>query len=380
MAITGHPMPQGNLNALLNANIHLYCMFVHNNANYFVETDVNTTRDLMMSTLLRLAYSTLFPVTTVLDLSPDLVEFLGNGGRAVLFGEDGTEYESGILHPDRVRRETADAWCAVTGRARQLAGPVLLALDADISAVHRLHRLTSALPTLGESQVMADGAFADMVEAMARDARELGINLLLSPTADVVAGENPWLAGRTLGGDITDVSRLVAAYVRGVKRAGIASTLKHFPGNPVISGLPASEEAHVPLTMQALRPYLAPFRAGIAAGADAVFMSPAIFDAVTPPQSGSISHDLIRLLREELAFSGLVITCDLDHRSTMGSKSLDQVVVEALIAGADLLLVSPAAVPHLRSLATAIERSVVEGRLPLDRLQAASAAIDRVSG
>lgn len=88
-------------------------------------------------------------------------------------------------------------------------------------------------------------------------------------------------------------SWLVAAYVNGVKRSGIRSTLKHFPGNPVITGLPASQEARVPTTMQELRPYLAPFKAGTDAGAGAVSLSPAIFDTVTPPQSGSNSHDLI---------------------------------------------------------------------------------------
>ncbi|KQS83072.1 MULTISPECIES: glycoside hydrolase family 3 N-terminal domain-containing protein [unclassified Rhizobium] len=332
-----------------------------------------------MNPHLRLAYSTLFPVTTELRLSPDLIEFLENGGRAILFGEDGMEYATGIMHPDRIRDETAETWHAVADQIRGIAGPALIALDADISAVHRLHRLTAALPTLSDSVGMTDEAFTDKIRTMAQDARRLGINLLLSPTADVVARDNPWLAGRTLGDDIAEVSRLVAAYVRGAKQAGIGSTLKHFPGNPVITGLPATQEARVPMTMDELRPYLAPFKAGIEAGADAVFLSPAIFDAVTPPQPGSISPDLIRLLREDLAFSGLVITCDLDHRSTMGDRSLDQTVVDALIAGADLLLVSPAAMPHLGILAQAIVKAVEDGRLPLERLQSASAAINRVS-
>lgn len=200
-----------------------------------------------------------------------------------------------------------------------------------------------------------------------------------SGLADVVAGRNPWLTGRTLADDIDGASRLVSAYVRGLKRAGIASTLKHFPGNPVITGSPATEEARVPLTMAALRPYLAPFKAGIEAGADAVFLSPALFDALSPPKSGSTSPELVGLLRKELAFTGLVITCDLDHRSTMKDKDLGEVVVETLEAGADLLVLSPAATPHLEVLARAIERAVREGRLSLERLKAASAAVDRAS-
>ncbi|RVH51396.1 glycoside hydrolase family 3 N-terminal domain-containing protein [Sinorhizobium meliloti] len=332
-----------------------------------------------MSELLRLAYSTLFPVTTQLALSPELTRFLSEGGRAILFGEDGAEYATGVMRPDRVIEETAEKWRTVTRNVRELAGNALVALDADISAVHRLHRLTAPLPTRNEAHGIGLDEFERRIEAMARDARELGVNLLLSPTADVVAGQNPWLAGRTLADDIDGASRLVSAYVRGVKRAGIASTLKHFPGNPVITGSPATEVAHVPLTMSALRPYLAPFKAGIDAGADAVFLSPALFDALSPPKSGSTSPELIRLLRKELAFAGLVITCDLDHRSTMVDKDLGEVVVEALEAGADLLVLSPAASPHLDVLARQIERAVGEGRLPLERLKAASAAVDRAS-
>ncbi|MDR6635408.1 hypothetical protein J2X72_004222 [Phyllobacterium sp. 1468] len=100
-----------------------------------------------MTSVRRLAYSTLFPVTRELELSVEMVAFLENGGQAILSGEDGTEDATGIIRPDRIRRETADAWRAVTNRARRIAGPAVLALDADISAVHRLHRLTAALPT-----------------------------------------------------------------------------------------------------------------------------------------------------------------------------------------------------------------------------------------
>lgn len=332
-----------------------------------------------MTDIIRLAHGTLFPVTTELSLSPHLIDFLRRGGRSVLFGEHGDEYATGIMRAERIASETAARWSAVTAQVRQLAGPALIGLDADISAVHRLHRLTAQLPTLDEAVLMRDAEFEEQIFLMARDARSLGVNLLLSPTADVVAGENPWLRNRTLGDDIEQVSRLVAGYVRGVRRAGVCSTLKHFPSNPVISGMPATQDARVPLKMEALRPYLAPFRAGIDAGAQAVLMSPAIFDAIEPPRPGSISRDLIRMLRQDLGFSGLVITCDLDHRSTMGTASLEEIVIEALLAGADLLLVSPAAVPRLTALAEAIAGAVETGRLPLQRLEEAASAIDRAA-
>ncbi|PZU85513.1 MAG: glycoside hydrolase [Shinella sp.] len=329
-----------------------------------------------MLTLRRLAYSVLFPVTGTLELSPELERFLARGGRSLLFGESAEEYASCTISPARIADETAEKWRMVTAKARELAGPLLIALDADVSAVHRLHGLTAPLPSASAAAEMDEEAFQRAICAMAKDARSLGVTLLLSPTADVVTGENPWLSGRTLGDETATVSRLVASYVRGAKQAGIGTTLKHFPGNPEVSGQPATQEARVPLTMAQLKPYLAPFKAGVDAGADAVFMSPSIYDALDPPEAGSISRDLIGLLRDEMGFTGLVITCDLDHKATMRDKTLDQTVVQALKAGADLLLLSPSAVPSLDRLAAAIEEAVQAGDLSEERLRAASAAIE----
>ena len=115
---------------------------------------------------------------------------------------------------------------------------------------------------------MSESDFEGSVERLAQAGRELGVNVFLSPTADVVAGKNPWLTGRTPGSDLKSVSRLVASYVRGCQRGGVVATLKHFPGHPVLSGVPAVDsDARVPLSQSELGPFLAPFAAGITAGA-----------------------------------------------------------------------------------------------------------------
>jgi beta-N-acetylhexosaminidase len=328
-----------------------------------------------MLNLIARAHSVLFPVVADLNLSEDILRFLGSGGQALLFGETREEYATGRISEAKLTTETSDLWKYTVGRVKALAGSALLALDADITAVHRLHRLTPALPSLEEAQRMPAHEFEAAIYQVAKAAKALGVNLFLSPTADVVVGTNPWLSGRTLGSDVATVSRLVEAYVRGIRRAGVGAGLKHYPGHPVCTGMPGSEEAHVPGTLEYLRPFRAPFDVGIAAGADAVMMGPAIFDAVTPPVAASISPDLIGLLKRESAFEGLVITCDLDAKATMRSMSISDTAIAALTAGADLLLLSPTMVPEIASIAAAIARAVEDGRLPRSRLDAASGAI-----
>ena len=337
-----------------------------------------------MSTNESKAYSVLFPVLLELDLSDDVRRFLGNGGRSLLFGETAEEYVSGKMSATRLQSETLEKWQRFTGTATELGGPLLLAADADISAVHRLQGVTPALPQPDLARSMGSVELEDACFQVATAVRNAGVNLLLSPTADVVGGTNVWLAGRTLSDDIEQAAAMVGAYVRGVRRAGLASTLKHFPGHPVLLRQPSTEEAVVGESMEQLRRYWPAFQAGVDAGADAVMMGPAIFNACTPPVAGSLSPELIGVLRQELGFKGLVMTIDLDHRSTLGQLSLGEVAVAALNAGADLLLISAKAMPEMAQMVRAIVTAVALGTLPQERLDAAALSVaslaDRLAG
>jgi beta-N-acetylhexosaminidase len=329
-----------------------------------------------MSELREWAHGVLFPVITDLTLAAPIGAFLDSGGKALLLGETGEEYVTGKLSPQRLAEESTERWQQFTRDARTRAGELIVALDADVSAVNRLQGLVPALPTLDEAHSMSESDFEGIVERLARVGREVGVNVFLSPTADVVAGKNPWLTGRTLGSELDRVSRLVAAYVRGCQRGGVVATLKHFPGHPVLTGVPAVDiDARVPLSWRELEPFLAPFAAGIAAGAGAVMMGPAIFEACSPPEAASLSAELYGLLRGRLGFKGLAMTNDLDHRATMRTASLPATAVKALQAGADLLLISPAGAQLIPEIVAGIVAAVEQGHLSLGRLQGAAQAV-----
>ena len=332
-----------------------------------------------MSSIESKAYSVLFPVLLDLDMNDGVRRFLGSGGRSLLFGETAQEYASGKMSASRLQSETLEQWQRFTGTAKELGGPLLLAADADISAVHRLQGIAPALP---EPERARDMGIVELEEAcfqVATAVRKAGVNLLLSPTADVVAGTNVWLQGRTLSDDVERTAAMVGAYVRGVRRAGMASTLKHFPGHPVLLRQPSIEEAVVAESLDQLRACWPAFQAGVNAGADAVMMGPAIFAACEPPVAASVSPELIGLLRHELGFKGLVMTIDLDHRSTLGNASLGEVAVAALNAGADLLLISAKAMPEIAQIVRAITLGVAQGILPLERLDAAANAVSALA-
>jgi len=332
-----------------------------------------------MSTLESKAFSVLFPVLLDLDMNDGVRRFLGSGGRSLLFGETAQEYVSGKMSESRLQAETLEKWQRFTGTAKELGGPLLLAADADISAVHRLQGIAPALPEPERARAMGIVELEEACFQVATAVRNAGVNLLLSPTADVMGGTNVWLQGRTLSDDVDRAAAMVGAYVRGVRRAGLASTLKHFPGHPVLLQLPATEVAVVNESLDQLRAYWPAFQAGVNAGADAVMMGPAIFSACEPPVAASVSPELIGLLRQELGFKGLVMTIDLDHRSTIGDLSLGEVAVSALNAGADLLLVSAKAMPEIPQIVRAITAAITQGRLSQERLEAAEMAVSTLA-
>ena len=104
------------------------------------------------------------------------------------------------------------------------------------------------------------------------EARALGVHVNFAPVVDVNNNpRNPVINTRSFGEDPALVGRLASAYVRGLQAAGASATLKHFPGHGDTDvdshiGLPVIRQPRDRLDSIELPP----FRAGIAAGAEAV--------------------------------------------------------------------------------------------------------------
>jgi catechol 2,3-dioxygenase-like lactoylglutathione lyase family enzyme len=121
--------------------------------------------------------------------------------------------------------------------------------------------------------------------------------------------------------------------------------------------------------------HLGGFRQGIASGARGVVLSSAVFPAFGG--SANLSPDVLHLLREDLGFTGLVMTLDLDHPACLGGMQMPDVCLQALAVGADLLLISPQGARQIPQIARAIARAVETGTLPLSRLTDATAQVRR---
>ena len=199
----------------------------------------------------------------------------------------------------------------------------------------------------------ASGATAEErnVESWSRELAKGGVNINLAPVADTVptslgAGNQP--IGRyrrdfAPGSPKTNAT-YAAAFVRGSLAAGIAPTVKHFPGLGRVTGnTDVTSNGITDRTASADDPYLAPFAAGIEAGAPLVMISSARYPGLDPDNQAMFSKAVITgLLRESMGFDGVVITDDVGAAKAVAAVPVGQRATRFIAAGGDIVLTAKA--------------------------------------
>ena len=194
-----------------------------------------------------------------------------------------------------------------------------------------------AQPLAGERLTPAE------VRADARRAalalRGLGVRMTLAPGADVGVAAGA-LQDRVFADDERTVARLTAAAVEGWRAGGVIPAVGHFPGQGAASEDPDVANATVGLSLPELRRRdLRPFavvlrRAPVIRLSNAVY---AAYDGVTP---ATLLPEVVRLLRQDLGYRGVVMTADLAAAAPVLGIGTGAAAVAALEAGSDLLYVS----------------------------------------
>jgi len=223
---------------------------------------------------------------------------------------------------------------------------------------------------------MAIGATGDEGHARAAgrvigiESRAIGIHVAFAPAVDVNNNpSNPVINVRSFGEEANAVARLGTAFVEGLQGAGVAATLKHFPGHG-----DTDTDSHLALPIvTASRTRLdslelLPFRAAIAVGAAAVMSAHIALPAVSADSTPATLVPAImqELLRDSLGFRGLTFTDAMDMRGVGAGYGVEESSVKAVLAGADVLLM-PADVP---AAIAAIRAAVERGEIPAARIEA----------
>jgi beta-N-acetylhexosaminidase len=224
--------------------------------------------------------------------------------------------------------------------------PQLIAVDQEGGRVQRFRDGFSTLPPLSGFDPLyrrdADAALALAREhawLMASEIRATGIDISFAPVIDLERG-NRAIGNRAFSPDPQVVAAFARAYVGGMHEAGMAATLKHFPGHGSVPEDTHFDAAVDDRSLDEMRANdLVPFVAGIAAGADAVMMAHVTYPQVAPEPAGYSPRWIGEILRDEMKFRGVVFSDDIGMAAAHSAGGTKARVEAHLDAGCDVVLV-----------------------------------------
>ena len=246
--------------------------------------------------------------------------------------------------------------------------PLLMACDEEGGRVNRLMGAVGT-PYVGPMLSYRDGG-AETAKAnalkIAGGLTSCGFNMDLAPVADVWSNpDNKVIGNRAYSTDFQEAAELVSAAVTGFHEGGVACTLKHFPGHGNTYEDSHNGLAKVYRTREQLEEgELKPFRAGIAAGADAVMVGHLVAGEIDG-EPATMSHVIVTdILRGELGFAGVIMTDSLQMDAISKNYTPGEAALRAIEAGVDM----PLCPDDLGWAAEAVLYALETGRLTEARL------------
>lgn len=280
-------------------------------------------------------------------------------GGLVLFGND-------------FENQTPDSMAqTISGYQNAAEKPLLIAVDEEGGDVTRISqfsafrnkRFSSLRKRYGQGGLEA---VLTEEEEKCRLLSDLGINVNLGPVCDISTDPDAFMYSRSLGQDAQTTAEVTASTVNLMNAFSIGSVLKHFPGY----GNNADTHTGIAVDSRPLESLkendLIPFTAGIQAGCGAVMVGHIIVEALDPDYPASLSPAVHRYLREELGYSGVIMTDDLVMQAITDQYGAGEAAVMAVLAGNDLLCSTEYAVQY-----EAVLQAVLDGRIDIDVLNSA---------
>ncbi len=249
---------------------------------------------------------------------------------------------------------------------------LLIAIDQEGGPVSRL-RGDGFIQT-GQREITSPEIAYTVGLTRGRELAALGINLNFAPVLDTTTNPDSFMYQRVFHERST--SHILAAELNnGLAAAGVTGVVKHFPGHD-----DTSDDSHltlptVPYSGAALVNFLSPFASLLETNPPAALMTAHVaFPSVDPLPATLSPYWLTTYLREELNYTGVVITDDIIMDAIDDTWPHESASVMSLKAGADIILY--AAEPEkVADAIKAVAQSLEAGELPPARIDEALARI-----
>ncbi len=258
---------------------------------------------------------------------------------------------------------------------QQLASerPLWVSVDQEGGRVARLKKPFTEWPPMAVLGRSGDTALAGrFAAALAAELRAVGITLDYAPVLDIHTNpKNPVIGDRALAEDAEGVARLGAAIVGGLQSNGVAACGKHFPGHgdtSVDSHLELPLVEHPPDRIR--RVECVPFRAAIRADVAFIMTAHVLVPSLDEEKPATLSPRIVRaLLREELAFGGVILSDDLEMKAIARTYTVPDAAVAAVAAGCDAVLVCSGDVDAQAAALEALVHAVEDQVVPYGQLE-----------
>ncbi|WP_277560026.1 beta-N-acetylhexosaminidase [Acinetobacter beijerinckii] len=248
-------------------------------------------------------------------------------GGMILFGRN-------IESPQQVR--------ALTDHMRQVRPDILIAVDQEGGRVQRLRQGFTLLPAmgrLGEYYLEHPQQAIELAEQcgwlMAIEVLAVGIDFSFAPVLDL-DDISDVIGDRGFSKNIQDIIPLASAFMRGMKKAGMATTGKHFPGHGSVKA-----DSHVAAAIDS-RSYQEIYDKDMQSfiklmpQLDALMPAHVIYDQIDPNPAGFSQFWLQQILRQEMKFDGVLFSDDLSMQAACVAGGADARIQAALNAGCDM--------------------------------------------
>jgi len=249
----------------------------------------------------------------------------------------------------------------------------IITIDQEGGRVSRLRLIGNEPPNAQQFRDKNDvGLIRRHGDITGRLLRLFGFNLDLCPVLDISFDDNAdnSLRGRCYGKTVEQVVRNAGTFNDAMRKQGIASCGKHFPGYTCAKSDAHYELPKIDRTREDLNQNeLAVFQKFIDR-VDSMMICHGWYPSLEAEKApASLSRRVITdLLRNEFAFDGLVMTDDLDMGAILNGYGLEQTIRLAIGAGNDLAMICHR-IPEIENV-----RKIL-GTLPREQIEHALASV-----
>jgi beta-N-acetylhexosaminidase len=241
---------------------------------------------------------------------------------------------------------TRTAMAAATTAATINGIRPLIAADQEGGQIQRLKGSGfDRIPAATVQGTWSSGKLTERAEQWGDQLKEAGVNVDLAPVADVVPSslkqQNAPIGSldREYGDTPEDVGPHVQAFVKGMRAAGVITSVKHFPGLGRVRGNTDFSSGVVDNVTVRGDDDLKPFADGIQAGAGMVMISTATYTKIDPNNRAVFSRTVIQgMVRGDLKYDGVVITDDVGAAAEVASVPAGQRATRFVAAGGDIVI------------------------------------------